>query len=311
MRVSVLIPSYNVADTIARAVESALAQTLSPFEILVIDDASTDNTRDVVRAIAARNDRVKLLPLTRNVGPSGARNHGLDATQGEVVALLDADDGWKPERLERLCAIMREQGADLVADNLVLYDSGQEQEVRLAHQPATPLAALDARCYFEHNIFNGGFTFALLKPLMRTDFLRGHGIRYMESLRYGEDLVFMGQQLLAGAKAYLSDEGLYLYTMRVGELSGQHSPHSRSQPDFVSVIAELKKLMHHADALTRDQIQRCIDSFRVAHKSNTARSLRRQGRYLGYIRAMVDYDIVQLLARQRIRKLKARFKRLS
>lgn len=308
MQVSVLIPSYNVAETVERAIDSVLTQSFAPFEVLVIDDASSDATRDLVRRISAADSRVRLIEMATNGGPSRARNAGLVAARGDVVALLDADDAWRPDRLEKLCTVMADKQADFVADNLVLYDSGLHQEVRLAHQAPAPLQQLDAQSYFQHNIFTGGFTFALLKPIMRRAFLRDHGIRYMESLRYGEDLVFMGEQLLSGARAYLTQDGYYLYTTRVGELSGQRSPHSRSQPDFISVIAELKRLMDRADGSTRAEIQRCIDSFRVVQKSNAARSLRREGRYLGYLRAMIDYDIINLLARQRFRRMMVRLR---
>ena len=93
--VSVVIPTYNSADTIAGAIESVLAQTYSDFEILVIDDGSTDHTEDVVRQFG---DRVRYFKQ-ENQGVSAARNSGIEKSVGKYIAFLDSDDLWCPEKL--------------------------------------------------------------------------------------------------------------------------------------------------------------------------------------------------------------------
>jgi glycosyltransferase involved in cell wall biosynthesis len=95
--VTALIPAYNAAATIRRAVDSVLAQTYRNYEIIVIDDASRDATADIVAS--SYGDRVMLLRLPQNHGESGAMNAGISAAQGELVAFLDADDEWLPEKL--------------------------------------------------------------------------------------------------------------------------------------------------------------------------------------------------------------------
>jgi glycosyltransferase involved in cell wall biosynthesis len=109
MSVSVVIAAYNVQECIPRALESAITQTLRPKEILVIDDGSTDNTREVVRNIARTNSNVRLVALSQNGGQARARNVGIQESAGNWIAILDADDAWKPERLERLLRIADEQ----------------------------------------------------------------------------------------------------------------------------------------------------------------------------------------------------------
>jgi glycosyltransferase involved in cell wall biosynthesis len=97
-RVSVVIPAYNAARTVGHALDSVLAQTFSDFEVLVIDDGSTDDTAKVVRA---RNDpRVRCI-TTANGGVSRARNHGIELSAAPLIAFLDADDLWFPMKLER------------------------------------------------------------------------------------------------------------------------------------------------------------------------------------------------------------------
>ena len=96
--VSVIIPAYNASRTIGATVDSVLAQTFTEFELLVIDDGSQDDTADVVSAFD--DPRVRCV-RTENGGVSVARNRGLDLAKGSYVAFLDADDAWRPAKLER------------------------------------------------------------------------------------------------------------------------------------------------------------------------------------------------------------------
>ena len=97
-RVSVIIPTWNRAKSISRAVRSALGQTVSPLEVLVCDDGSTDQTRDVVHRI--NDPRVRWIQGAHSGLPAVPRNHGITAAKGEWIAFLDSDDEWLPEKLE-------------------------------------------------------------------------------------------------------------------------------------------------------------------------------------------------------------------
>ena len=95
--VSVIIPTYNSSQYIKEAIDSVLAQTYKNFEIIVIDDGSTDNTKEV---LAPYLSVIKYI-YKNNGGPASARNRGIKEANGEFVAFLDADDVWKPDRLAR------------------------------------------------------------------------------------------------------------------------------------------------------------------------------------------------------------------
>lgn len=99
MKISAIIPAFNAERTIARALHSVLAQTRPADEILVINDGSTDNTADAVRAFG---DRVRLITQA-NAGVSVARNTGIQSASGDWIAFLDADDEWLPEKLALQC----------------------------------------------------------------------------------------------------------------------------------------------------------------------------------------------------------------
>lgn len=99
--VSVIIPCYNCAGTIGRALDSVLAQTRRPREIILVDDGSTDATRDRLAAIEkSQNGLVKRHHLPRNRGPAVARNRGWEIASGDYLAFLDADDSWHPRKIE-------------------------------------------------------------------------------------------------------------------------------------------------------------------------------------------------------------------
>lgn len=95
MKISVVIPAYNAADSLEKAIESCMRQTLPPLEIIVVDDASTDSTTEITKQFPG----IKLLCLQQNAGPSKARNTGWDAATGDIIAFLDADDEWHEEKL--------------------------------------------------------------------------------------------------------------------------------------------------------------------------------------------------------------------
>ncbi|WP_456394990.1 glycosyltransferase family 2 protein [Thermococcus sp.] len=96
--VSVVIPTYNRANLLKRAIESVLNQKFEDFELIVVDDASTDNTPEVVESIA--DGRIRYIRLKRNSGGPVARNTGIKKARGEFIALLDDDDEWLPNRLD-------------------------------------------------------------------------------------------------------------------------------------------------------------------------------------------------------------------
>ena len=98
-RVSVVIPAYNRAGLVGKAIASVLAQTFNDFELIVVDDGSTDDTGSTVESY--QDARVKLIKLPKRGGQSAARNAGIEASRGEWIAFLDSDDEWLPEKLAR------------------------------------------------------------------------------------------------------------------------------------------------------------------------------------------------------------------
>lgn len=122
--VSVIIPAYNTAAYVAQAIESALDQTFKNIEVIIIDDASTDATVKVAKRFS--DERLKIFVNHQNLGAGGARNRALRTAKGKWIAVLDSDDWYAPERLEKLLQLAYTEEADLIADDLYLIRDGEK-----------------------------------------------------------------------------------------------------------------------------------------------------------------------------------------
>jgi succinoglycan biosynthesis protein ExoO len=302
--VSVIIPTYNVAATIERAIESALQQTHPPHEIICIDDCSKDNTLGVLESLASRHPEIRILKADRNRGPSHARNLGFDAATGEWIAILDGDDAWRPERLERMLAAAHAHAADVVFDNLILHDLAAGVDVRLGHTPEWDTLILDPATYWRNCVF-GRFQFSLMQMLVRRASIESPRIRYLDDVRYGEDLIFNADLLQAGLRTVVLAEGYYVYTTRVGAVSGKRNTASQSSPDFIGIVQQIDRFTERQadriDAATRQAILACRESVMTGHKANLARQRRRDGDILGYVRGIMAPDVLSQILRIRWR----------
>ena len=139
MEISVVIPAYNAAPFLARCLKSVFAQTLKPEEVIVVDDKSTDNTASLAAGLGA-----KVVSRAVNGGLSAARNSGIQYASSEWIALLDADDRWMPEKLERQVACIRPEIV-LIYTGLRYFDDNGIRGVRPAINPTEALKMLRHR----------------------------------------------------------------------------------------------------------------------------------------------------------------------
>jgi hypothetical protein len=203
---SVAIAAYQAADTIAEAVESALAQTLPPHEIVVCDDGSTD---DLDAALAPYRDKIVLL-RKENGGEGSAKNAAARAASGEFLAVLDADDAYLPERLEALAQLaVARPDLDILCTDAVLEVDGEIVE-RFGEGCAFAVEDQDVaileRC------------FCIASAYRRTTLLEIGG--FDEALRTGSDWDCLIRLMMGvGASAGLVDEPLYRYRIHRGAVT--------------------------------------------------------------------------------------------
>ena len=120
--VSIITPAYNCERFIAEMIESILAQTYPDWELLITDDCSTDRTVSIISDYCKRDGRIKLFVLEKNSGAGVARNNSIKQASGRYIAVCDSDDMWKPRKLEREIAFMRENGYSFVSCNTEIID---------------------------------------------------------------------------------------------------------------------------------------------------------------------------------------------
>ena len=193
MKLSVIVPVYNVEKYLAECVDSLLNQTLMDMEIILVDDGSKDSSGAICDHYAAENPgKVKCLHID-NGGQGRARNFALPMAQGEYLGFVDSDDWVLPDMYEKLCSRADETGADIVTcDFLECFDDGTEREVPGAFQDH-PLSFAGSCC-------NKVFRASLVKDL-----------RFPEERLWYEDFYFSAVMLIRAKDTEYLREPLYIY----------------------------------------------------------------------------------------------------
>ncbi len=214
--VSVIVPVYNAARYLEKSVTSVLEGGHENVEIIIVDDASTDNTVDVIRRLEVQDARVHSVLLPVNGGPSVARNAALKEARLEWVALLDSDDWWAPGRLRYLLDIAARTSAHFVSDDIYIVAEGAEMPW------ATMYQLHNWQQSSEHVLLVHEFCARdwIPKPMFHIQWVRDNGLRYRNELRSGEeDFVFFLEALLADACWVMGDQAYYVYLQRRGSLT--------------------------------------------------------------------------------------------
>jgi succinoglycan biosynthesis protein ExoU len=222
-QVSVIIAARNAEATIARAVASSLAEP-ETLEVLLVDDASTDGTVAAARDAARGAERLRVTALPQNLGPGAARNLALDQARAPLVAVLDADDWMLPGRFARLLAAAGD-GWDLAADDLLLAEDGRPEALRPLLGITGAAQDIDLAGFIARNLPDRKRRrreLGYLKPLMRRAFLDAHRLRYLPSVRLGEDYALYAAALAHGARFRLVPASGYVALQRPGSLSRRH-----------------------------------------------------------------------------------------
>ena len=129
--ISIIVPCYNAELTLDKTITSILKQTLKDFEVIFVNDGSTDQTNKILRQYENLDNRVQVIDLPRNMGVVKARNEGLLAAKGNIIAFCDADDYWRPEKLEKQTKIIS-TGSDLAISNYLKISKNKNKIVSLS-----------------------------------------------------------------------------------------------------------------------------------------------------------------------------------
>jgi succinoglycan biosynthesis protein ExoO len=273
--VSFLIAAFNAEGSIARAIESALAQRGVSVQVVVVDDRSGDRTVEIAHRFP--QDRVRVVELQENRGPGGARNAGLEIADGRWIAVLDSDDTVWPDRLARMIGRAEDTGAQVVVDNLetVAEDTGIRATMFSTGQ-LEALGQLALADFIAANLlFESTTSFGYMKPVFESRFLRDNGLRYDETLRIGEDYIFLASALAKGGRCAVEPTAGYCYHLRAGSISR---------------VLEL----HHVEAMQKAEAaflrDHELDPQARAAQARRARSLKRGASFLSLVRHLKDRE---------------------
>lgn len=223
MKVSVIMPVYNAAGTLQKSLDSIKAQTYHDFELVVVNDCSSDGSDSILEGFAGNSGvNCRIVRQEKNAGVAAARNRGLELSNGEYVAWVDADDVIAPDALEKAVEAAENGDADIVGWDWTL---GFEKKGRYMRQAdySTPLEALKA-------MMGGTMRWNLWLFLTRRSLLVENGIRFIDGANMGEDMMLMLRAFSCAGKVAQIHEALYGYNaVNSGSISRRFSEERRNE----------------------------------------------------------------------------------
>jgi len=209
--ISVVIPAYQIAPYIAETLDSVFAQTLTDFEVVIVNDGSPD-TEELERALTPYRDRIFYI-RQENAGAGAARNRGVREGRGEFVAFLDGDDLWHSDYLEKQLKFVREGGYDLVyADARLFGDSPIAGKTYMQTAPSEGPVTFISLLRNDCNVITSGV-------VARRSAVIEAGL-FDESLRNAQDFEMWTRMAKRGARLAYQRKVLLRYRCREGSLSG-------------------------------------------------------------------------------------------
>ena len=238
---SIIMPVYNSNAYMQLSLESVLTNCLKNFEIICIDDGSTDNSLKILQQYTLKDSRIKILKQN-NQGAAAARNLGLKHANGEYVIFLDSDDYFEPDLIEQSVAKAEKFDADIVIFKAEAFDdvTGKTSALndRISKLPEYQQKVFSYKDIPE-DIFNSFLT-APWNKLYRKSFLDKHGFKF-QNIKRTNDLLFVCQTLVAAKKIILLDKVLVHY--RTGNTKNLQSGNAETPLDFYKALIALKEYL--------------------------------------------------------------------
>ncbi|MEN3036863.1 MAG: glycosyltransferase family 2 protein [Candidatus Methanosuratincola petrocarbonis] len=222
--VSIITPCHNSSEFISQTIDSVLAQKYENWEMILVDDRSTDNTVQIIEDYMKRDSRIRLIKLEKNCGPAVARNRAIEEARGRYIAFLDSDDIWLPEKLEKQINFMSENDVSLCYSSYYLIDeNGSDRGIFITKETATYTELLKT-CFIGNltAIYDAGKL----------------GKQYMEDVGH-QDYTLWLKILKSGASARGILEPLAKYRLRSRSISSNKIKAARWQWNIYRKIEKL------------------------------------------------------------------------
>lgn len=229
MTVSIVVPVYNTAEYLPACLDSILAQSFTDFELILVDDGSTDDSLRICEAYAFRDARIRVFHQ-QNAGVSAARNLGVEQAQGDWLCYVDSDDVVLPAYLQDML-----EAAD-AEDCLVMGNISDSRMKGLITSDVVLEGEAMVRYMLSHNILN--LSGPVAKLYNRATLVK-YGIRFPQDIHYGEDMLYFLQYLNHIGRVAFRQSELYQVTMREGSLSRGYYPFESEYACFETCLSEM------------------------------------------------------------------------
>lgn len=218
--VSIIVPVYNVQEYLKKCVESVLAQTYRDFELILVDDGSTDNSPSICDSYLVR-EQVHVIHK-ENGGPSSARNAGLDIAQGKYIYFADSDDYIEPDLLEKTVSLMEEKQLDCVSFGMVKETPEGELLEKIHYVPRElHICTEEDRLEFQLKyLLNYRIGWEACNRVYRGDIIRDNRLRFVSERKFAEDMLFTFCYWLHARSCMVLHEIYYHYVQRGNSLMG-------------------------------------------------------------------------------------------
>ncbi len=233
-KVTIVVPSFNYGSFLNDAIASVVNQNYTNWECLIIDDGSTDNTKEIIQSFLDADSRIRYIRNNRNEGRSIARNIGIEHASGEYIQFLDADDILDSKKLEKQIQIFaKNQDLDIVYSNFEFFRNDSQFEF-IPKKSTRRLSIKDDALY--DFIFNWGkeLIIPIHCPLYKIKFLKENQICFENRVEVKEDWLFWLKLLINGANIFFYDEVLAFY--RKHEKSTVHNPQIMFRDSIKAII---------------------------------------------------------------------------
>ena len=206
--VSIITPVYNCEHLIEETIKSVISQTYKNWEMILVDDCSPDNSADIIKKYEEKDNRIKYMKLQENSGAAVARNYALENSKGRFIAYLDADDLWKPEKLEKQIQFM--------LDNDYAFTCTDYEKIDETGKSLNKIVKIPQKV--NYNLFLRNTIIQTVGVMVDTK-ITGKEVLVMPNIRRRQDAATWAQLLKAGYDCYEVPENLSYYRVVSNSLS--------------------------------------------------------------------------------------------
>ena len=244
-KISIIIPIYNTESYLIKCLDSVINQTYCNLEIILVDDGSTDGSKQIIEDYEKKDSRIVAV-YKKNAGVANARNTGLQISTGEYIGFVDSDDWIEPDMYQELVRVVKSERIDIVSGNYY-FDKGEEQVVAKNLKPISR-EVFDKNQLLEYVFMRDSYKGLAAYPwnkIFRRDILRNNDqyITYEDKYKIGEDVLWFAHVSLKCETSKYVDKPLYHYVQRND--SAVHSTNLEKQMHRIAVYQDVIHLFQN------------------------------------------------------------------